>query len=88
MRLEAVDERWFRFAVQDAGPGIKPEDVSRIFTEFQQLDVDVTKKYISTGLGLALAKRIVEAHGGTVAVQSELGVGTTLLATLPRGLPS
>ncbi len=88
MRLEAVDERWFRFAVQDAGPGIKPEDLPRIFTEFQQLDVDVAKKFVSTGLGLALAKRIVEAHGGTVAVQSELGVGTTLLATLPRGLPS
>ena len=54
----------------------------------QERVMDVARKYVSTGLGLALAKRIVEAHGGTVAVQSELGVGTTLMATLLRGLPS
>lgn len=84
LRLLAQDEGWFRLEVHSGGPEIKPQDLGRVFAEFQQLDVEVARKFISTGLGLALAKRIVEAHGGTVEVLSAPGAGTTLSARLLR----
>ena len=84
LRVLLVDEAWFRVEAHSGGPEIKQQDLDRVFAEFQQLDVDVSRKFISTGLGLALAKRIVEAHGGTVAVQSAKGAGTTLSAQLLR----
>ena len=57
------------------GIGIRPEDVPRLFTEFLQLDAGAAKKYPGTGLGLALTKRIVEAQGGRVGVESRFGRG-------------
>jgi PAS domain S-box-containing protein len=74
----------FRLEVQDDGIGIKPEDMHRLFVEFQQLDASIAKKYQGTGLGLALTKRIVEAQGGRVGVDSEAGKGSTFYAVLPR----
>jgi PAS domain S-box-containing protein len=74
----------FRVEVQDWGIGIKPEDVGRLFVEFQQLDAGSDKQYKGTGLGLALTKRIVEAQGGSVGVDSEPGVGSTFFARLPK----
>ena len=76
----------FRLEVEDAGIGIKPEDLGRLFVEFQQLDTSTTKKYAGTGLGLALTKRIVEAQRGRVGVQSTYGKGSTFYAVLPREL--
>jgi PAS domain S-box-containing protein len=80
-----------RIEVQDTGIGIRREDVHRLFVEFQQLDTGTAKKYAGTGLGLALTKRIVEAQGGGVGVNSEPGEGSTFWAVLPRdadGAPS
>jgi len=74
----------FRLEVEDTGIGIRPEDVGRLFVEFQQLDASTAKKYAGTGLGLALTKRIVEAQGGRVGVQSTPGGGSTFFAILPR----
>jgi PAS domain S-box-containing protein len=74
----------FRIDVTDEGIGIKNEDLERLFVEFQQLDASAAKRYPGTGLGLALTKRIVEAHGGHVQVQSVLGKGSTFSAVLPR----
>jgi protein-histidine pros-kinase len=74
----------FRVEVQDSGIGIRPEDIDRLFVEFQQLDASAAKKYAGTGLGLALTKRIVEAQGGWVGIQSVLGEGSTFFAVLPR----
>ncbi|MBI3911574.1 MAG: PAS domain S-box protein, partial [Armatimonadetes bacterium] len=74
----------FRLEVEDNGIGIRPEDMGRLFTEFQQLDASSAKKYPGTGLGLALTKRIVEAQGGEVRVNSTPGVGSTFYAVLPR----
>jgi len=74
----------FRIDVQDTGIGIKPEDLDRLFTEFEQLDSSPSKKYPGTGLGLALTKRLVEAQGGTVEVTSVEGQGSTFSAILPR----
>jgi PAS domain S-box-containing protein len=78
----------FRLEVQDTGIGIKAEDFGRLFVEFQQLDASTAKKYQGTGLGLALTRRIVEAQGGEVGVESKLGQGSTFYAVLPRVLLS
>jgi CheY-like chemotaxis protein len=74
----------FRLEVEDTGIGIKPEDIGRLFVEFQQLDAALTKKHAGTGLGLALTKRLVEAQGGAVGVRSVPGQGSVFHAILPR----
>jgi signal transduction histidine kinase len=79
---EGVDA--FRIEVQDNGGGIRPEDMARLFVEFQQLDASSAKQHPGTGLGLALTKRIVEAQGGRVGVRSTFGEGSTFHAILPR----
>ena len=69
-------------AVTDTGVGIAPDDLSRIFEEFRQVGTDQGRKAEGTGLGLALTKRFVELHGGTVRVESALGKGSTFTFTL------
>ena len=77
-----------KLQVVDNGIGIKPEDLSRLFVEFQQVDSTTSRRYQGTGLGLALTKKIAELQGGTVGVQSELGRGSTFTVTLPlAGVP-
>ncbi len=78
----------FRLSVEDTGIGIKPEDQHKLFVEFQQLDAGTAKKYAGTGLGLALTKRIVEAQGGRVEVQSHPGKGSHFSAVLPTAMGS
>jgi signal transduction histidine kinase len=73
-----------RIEVEDTGIGIRREDTHRLFVEFQQLDPGIARMYAGTGLGLALAKRIVEAQGGSVGARSEPGKGSTFWAVLPR----
>ena len=77
----------YRIEVEDKGIGIKPEDIPRLFAEFQQLDTSASKKYQGTGLGLALTKRIVEAQGGRVGVSSTSGRGSIFYAVLPLTYP-
>jgi signal transduction histidine kinase len=84
LRVFPVGEDTFRVEVEDSGIGISPGDISRLFVEFQQLDASATKKYAGTGLGLALTRRIVEAQGGRVGVESKVGVGSVFFAVLPR----
>lgn len=74
----------FRLEIQDAGIGIRDEDLGRLFVEFQQLDASIAKKYQGTGLGLSLTRRIVEAQGGEVGVNSIFGKGSTFYAILPK----
>jgi CheY-like chemotaxis protein len=78
----------FRLEVEDTGVGIAPEDLGRLFVEFQQLDSGVAKRHGGTGLGLALTKRLVEAQGGTIGVRSVVGQGSTFSAILPRNARS
>jgi signal transduction histidine kinase len=85
VRVLAEAERWFRLEVQDTGIGISQKDQQLLFQEFHQLDAGVAKQFQGAGLGLALTKRIVEAQGGRVGVASEVGVGSTFFALLPRG---
>ncbi len=70
-------------AVADTGIGIAPEDQATIFEEFRQVGSDETRKQEGTGLGLTLAKKFVELHGGRIWVESELGRGSTFTFTLP-----
>jgi PAS domain S-box-containing protein len=73
------------FAIQivDDGIGIAPEDIPRAMTKFHQVDSDLNRKYEGTGLGLPLATSLAELHGGTLEIESELGVGTTVTVRLP-----
>jgi PAS domain S-box-containing protein len=84
IRVRPEQGEWFRIEVEDNGIGIKPEDVHRLFIEFQQLDEGTAKKFAGSGLGLALTKRLVEGQGGTVGVRSVFGSGSTFFATLPQ----
>ncbi|HET7868686.1 MAG TPA: response regulator, partial [Burkholderiaceae bacterium] len=73
-----------RLEVQDSGEGIAPDDLGRLFTEFQQLDNSRGRVHAGTGLGLALTRRLVEAQGGSVGVRSRLQEGSVFHAILPR----
>jgi signal transduction histidine kinase len=69
-------------AVKDSGVGIASEDQASLFEEFKQLGKDSSRKAEGTGLGLALTKRLVELHGGQIAVESAVGRGSTFRVTL------
>jgi signal transduction histidine kinase len=73
------------FTVQDHGPGISQEDQTKLFQPFAKATARPTAGERSTGLGLSIVKRIVEAHGGDVRLESVLGQGTTLRVRLPMG---
>jgi signal transduction histidine kinase len=70
-------------AVSDTGIGIAPEDQAAIFEEFRQVGRDDARTQEGTGLGLTLAKKFVELHGGRIWVQSQVGQGSTFTFTLP-----
>ncbi len=70
-------------AVTDTGVGIAPEDQAAIFEEFRQVGLDDARRQEGTGLGLTLAKKFVELHGGRIWVQSQVGQGSTFSFTLP-----
>jgi PAS domain S-box-containing protein len=71
--------------VSDRGTGISPHDQGRLFQPFERLSNPSANSSQGTGLGLVVCKRLVEAHGGQIWVESELGQGSTFYFTLPRG---
>jgi protein-histidine pros-kinase len=83
LRLLPEGQDRVRIEVTDTGPGIAAQDLPKLFTEFRQLDSGAGKKHQGTGLGLALTRRLVEAQGGEVGVDSEPGKGSTFFAILP-----
>ena len=87
VRVRPERNDMFRLEVEDTGSGIGPEDISRLFASFQQT-AEGARKSGSTGLGLALTKRLVEAQGGSIGVRSELGKGSVFHAVLPRNASS
>lgn len=88
VRVSAVRPRdaW-RFHVRDEGPGILPGDRARLFTDFARLSARPTGDERSTGLGLAITRRVIEAHGGTIGVESEPGHGADFWFSLPDRAP-
>ena len=77
-----------QIAVTDTGIGIAPENIPKLFQPFIQIDSALNRKYDGSGLGLALVKRIVELHGGTVELTSELEVGSCFAINLPLNIGS
>lgn len=83
----AIEGDRLHVAVADTGIGIRPEDLSRIFVEFSQVDASHARRYEGTGLGLALSKQLVEAHGGRIWLDSKFGEGSTFHVLLPLQPP-
>ena len=84
VRITARSENaHFIVCVADTGPGIAPDQLTRVFEQFHQVDSSSTKKKGGTGLGLTIAKQIVEMHGGRIWVESEPGRGASFLLQLP-----
>jgi signal transduction histidine kinase len=79
----SADGAHFVVAVKDHGVGISPQDQPRIFEPFFRSDPSRTRATGGVGLGLAVVRRIVEAHQGTIEVESDLGQGTRFVVTLP-----
>ena len=75
--------KWVGVSVSDTGEGIPADDLPRIFERFYRVDKSRARATGGSGLGLTIAKRLVEAHGGTIAVQSKLGEGSRFSFTLP-----
>lgn len=83
--LRAIaDDSGILFQVKDTGIGIAEQQRSLLFQQFQQLDGSRQREYGGTGLGLALTKQLVEMHGGTIEVQSAIGVGSVFTVRLPQ----
>jgi signal transduction histidine kinase/DNA-binding response OmpR family regulator len=79
----AVRGRDVVVSVADTGPGIRPEDLSKVFEEFRQLDGSSRRRHEGSGLGLAISKQFVELHGGSIWAESDVGNGSTFSFTLP-----
>jgi len=81
-------DRMWRVAVRDQGPGITRDDQEKLFTAFSRLSARPTGGERSTGLGLAITRQVVLAHGGQIGVKSTPGQGATFWFTLPASLPA
>jgi signal transduction histidine kinase len=82
LRIELADGQ-IRFLVTDRGQGIPSEDIPKLFQDFGKASVRPTAGEKSTGLGLAICRRIVEAHKGRIWCESEVGKGSTFIVAIP-----
>jgi signal transduction histidine kinase/HAMP domain-containing protein len=82
------DVETVRIEVHDTGIGMNQTDMETALTPFAQVDARLERRYEGSGIGLPLAKALVESHGGTIALQSELGEGTIVVVQLPRKVPA
>jgi len=83
--IEVVDAgEMIQLGVLDTGVGIPGDKLDRVFDRFYQVDGSATRRFGGAGLGLAIARRIVEAHGGHIWVESEVGQGSAFRFTLPK----
>ena len=76
------DDVWMTCVIKDTGIGIKPEDVRRLFSDYSQVDTQSNRKVEGTGLGLSLAKSMVEMMNGSITVESEYGKGSVFTARM------
>jgi signal transduction histidine kinase len=82
---ETIDPNGLRISILDTGIGIPDDKLGSIFNSFTQVDMTHTRRFAGVGLGLSVAKAIVEAHGGSIDVTSKPGQGSTFYVWLPRG---
>jgi signal transduction histidine kinase/CheY-like chemotaxis protein len=75
---------WMHFTVHDTGRGIRQEDLSRLFSEYAQFDIQANHHIEGTGLGLSITKNLVELMGGTISVESEYGRGSVFTVIIPQ----
>jgi len=83
LRARNLDESKIRIEVEDNGTGIQSDEIQNVFKEFHRTDEARKGGLEGTGIGLALARRLVELHGGTIGVESEIGKGSAFWFTLP-----
>ncbi len=82
---QTMDPDGLRISILDTGIGIPDDKINSIFNSFTQADMSHTRRFTGVGLGLSVAKAIVEAHGGSIDVTSKPGKGSTFFVWLPRG---
>jgi DNA-binding response OmpR family regulator len=78
-----MKNRFVQVGVADTGIGIAPQDVSKVFDEFGQVDSTIHRKHEGSGLGVPLSKRLIELHNGRMWLESQPGLGSTFFFTLP-----
>ena len=87
VQVASTPDRGVQVRVTDQGPGIAPEEQDRLFKPYSRASARPTGGEKSTGLGLAIARRVVIAHGGTIGLESEIGAGSTFWVVLPAEPP-
>ena len=83
LKVEQV-KGWINFSVIDTGIGISKTDRASLFQAFQQLNTSLERKSQGTGLGLALARKLAQLHGGDITLESEIGQGSCFTMCLPQ----
>ncbi len=86
IEVEASDDNALLLKVADTGIGIEKEDITKVLQPFGQVKDIMRRDHDGTGLGLSLTKSLTELHGGNLAIESEVGKGTTITVTLPNGV--
>jgi GAF domain-containing protein len=86
VQVESLDEL-IQISVADTGVGIPSDKLEKVFDRFYQVDGSATRRFGGAGLGLAIVRRIIEAHGGRIWVESEMGQGSSFKFTLPKMPP-
>ena len=85
LHLKVENNRQAVVSIKDTGIGIPSQELDKVFDRFYQVDSSQTRDYEGSGLGMALAKELVELHHGTISVESREGVGSTFIVRLPLG---
>jgi signal transduction histidine kinase len=78
-----LDADFLEISVADTGIGVAPENQTKLFQPFQQIDSTISRQYPGTGLGLNLCKKFIELHGGSIWIESELGKGSRFIFVIP-----
>jgi signal transduction histidine kinase len=81
--VESFENQWVRFKIQDEGPGLAEEDLSRIFERFYRVDPSRTREQEGSGLGLAIARSIIVQHNGKIWAESQPGEGLSVIFEVP-----
>jgi signal transduction histidine kinase len=84
--VEHLGVAWVRLRVKDSGIGMSQATMNRLFVPFVQADATTAQKFGGTGLGLVITRRLIEAMGGSVTVESVEGEGSTFTMLVPRGM--